>query len=191
MRYGQYLLALAVLAVVISAGAFGWKRFDDRAKAVPSPTPSAVSQVSETQVIEVASSPAQLQGKSFILENPTIKVNDPMTGLITFEPDSAFTAPDKQGIMARIVEPYVLYQTEIEGTQKLTSVVVSQNTKPNAKDYPFLFSATFDGGVNQGFVVEREGSTFKWFVPECLGGCPFSEKFKTEYPEIVKLSQGI
>jgi hypothetical protein len=188
MRYGRYLLALAILAVVITASAFAWKKLTPKPQ--PSPEPSPVSELAPQEIIQVASQPAQLQGKSFILQNPSVVVNDPMTNLISFEPDSAFTTQDKEGILNRIVEPYVLYQTEIQGTQKLDSIVVSQNTQASAKDYPFLFSATFDGGVSESFVIAREGQTFQWFVPECLGACPFSENFKKKYPEIIKKSGG-
>lgn len=188
MRNTRYLLTLIILAAVVAVSAFAWKSMKSKPEPTPSPTLSPIVQEVE-QPSPMASAPAQLEGKNFILQNPTVQAVETSNVSITFAPESAFKEQDKLGITKRIVEPYQLYQRELNGTQELQTIEISQNNQASAKDFPFLFSAKFDGGVNESFVIGRQGDSFNWYVPECLGGCPFSDNFKAKYPEIVKLAQ--
>lgn len=189
MHYGRYLLTLVVVAVVITGSAFAWKTMTrtPSLEATPQPSPSPLVTTSpEAQATE----PAQLQGNSFILENPTVVEAEKASKVVVrFSPESSFANTDRLNITKRIIEPYKLYQEELQGTQELLSIDITQNTQASAKDYPFLFSANFDGNVNESFVIARQGDTVAWFVPECMGPCPFGKKFEVQYPEIVKISK--
>ena len=190
MHYGRYLLTLLVVALIITGSAFAWKTMTRNQEVVVSPSPSPLMSLAPSRTTE-ATGPAQLEGKNFILQNPSVQeVKTTSKVVVKFTPETAFKDQEKLGITTRIVEPYKLYQEELNGTQELLSIDITQNTQASAKDYPFLFSANFDGGVNESFVIARQGETFAWFVPECLGACPFGPNFTSQYPEIVKLSEG-
>jgi hypothetical protein len=188
MNYGRYLMTLVVVAIIVTGSAFAWKTMTRKPAPEVSPSPTIVLASSPTPQ---ATESTQLEGKNFILENATVtQVEETSKVVVRFTPESAFTNADKLGITKRVIDPYKLYQDELDGTQELLSIDITQNTQASAKEYPFLFSANFDGGVNESFVIARQGDTFAWFVPECLGACPFGKKFTVQYPEIVKLSKG-
>lgn len=107
--------------------------------------------------------------------------------VIVYEAEGSIPAADKTGIQSRIVDPFIDYNIN-EVSQPMASITISPNNNPSKTEYPYLFSAVFESGGNQGFVIGKKDGQISWWIPECLNGCQFSNAFKEKYPEIVSLA---
>ena len=67
----------------------------------------------------------------------------------------------------------------------IKSFTVKVNTNASKTTYPYLANAIFKSGVTNGFTIAKNGGVIDWWVPECMGPCPFSATFRSRYPEIV------
>jgi hypothetical protein len=99
---------------------------------------------------------------------------------------------DVDSLRKKVIEPYLeYYKTGSKEQGNLVTLKVEINTnQQSSKDYPYKAEAIFSSGANMGFLVSKNNSTIDWWVPECMGTCPFSPDFKTKYPEIVAKQNG-
>ncbi len=111
------------------------------------------------------------------------KIKSPV---VVFEAEGSIPNADKLGIQSRIVDPFIEYNTN-EVSQPMVSITISPNNNPSKTDYPYLFSAVFANGGNQGFVISKKDGQISWWFPECMNGCNLSQNFRTKYPEIADL----
>ncbi len=75
----RYLLALASLAFIIAASSFLWKKMQKPATAPEIIVPSSVENQPENQENTsdpAATAPAQMSGSNFVLEAPTITIQE-------------------------------------------------------------------------------------------------------------------
>lgn len=108
--------------------------------------------------------------------------------VVVIQAEGAYPPQDVLEIKERIIAPFLDYKKEVQPGQ-LVSFSISQNTQPSKDVYPYLADAIFKNGGNEGFVIGKTNGHINWYVPECMGGCQFSEEFSLTYPEIVKLTQ--
>lgn len=108
------------------------------------------------------------------------------TPVVVFEAEGSISASDKTEIQKRILDPMIDYYAAETGSGKLLTITVSSGTQANKDTYPYLAKAIFDTGVNLGLAIEKDGTSFKWWKPECMGACPFTPEYKAKYPEVTE-----
>lgn len=106
--------------------------------------------------------------------------------VVVFEAEGSLPAGDKSGIQARIIDPFIEYQTS-EIKQPVVSITISPNTNASKTEFPYLFNAIYESGGYSGFVIEKKNGQISWWFPECMNGCNLSQNFKTKYPEIASI----
>ncbi len=120
---------------------------------------------------------------------PSLAVTQsPGTPVVVIESEGNIPPADLSEIKARIVDPYLDYQADVQ-PGSLVSFKVSPNLLESKAEYPYMADAVFKNGGNEGFLISKNNGHIDWYVPACLNGCVFSENFKAKYPEIVKLTQ--
>ena len=87
-------------------------------------------------------------------------------------------------LQKKILNPVVDYY-KMHDQGKLNAININTNTQTNRNIYPYIAELVLESGAKIGFVIEKTDSSFKWWTPECLGGCNYSENFATKYPEII------
>lgn len=137
--------------------------------------------------------PVPTEGKSLEKE-VIVERTDKEKPVVVFEPAGSFPETLKADFIARMVDPYVDYNFGLSSqeTKYLPIVIMIEvnNIPETKKTYPYLFTAISRAGTVTGVAVRLTDGRPDWWVPECLGPCPFNESFKTAYPEIVKLASG-
>lgn len=88
-------------------------------------------------------------------------------------------------IRGRVVEPFILYYRTTPDYPRIVSITIE--TVPDVADYPYKAEAIFEGGGNAGWLIRVTGGVVDWWLPECMGPCPFSDEFRAAYPEIVAI----
>lgn len=102
---------------------------------------------------------------------------------ITFDPDKEISSDDKDALQSRVIDPFLEYYRTLANSGQVTSITIK---KASAGSYPYSFEAKFNTGVQNNFVVSRsDDGSIDWWLPECLIQCPFTDEFKTKFPEIV------
>lgn len=107
---------------------------------------------------------------------------------LIFETEANFTDSDKSQITSRIIEPFLMYYSDQHGSGYVKTLTISINTQPNKSEYPYLAKYVFKDAVNGGFVITKTDGNIDWWIPECMGPCPFSDSFRNKYPEISKIA---
>lgn len=120
--------------------------------------------------------------------SPTLPAILNSTATIVFESEQNIPANHKTQIQTRVVKPFLMYYTDQGGLDYIKTLTVSINTDANKATYPYLTKYVFGDGVNGGFVITIKDGQVSWWYPECMGPCPFSDNFKTKFPEVVKAS---
>lgn len=128
---------------------------------------------------------ASLVSPSTMIKNP--KIISPATPnqflpSIIYEPSGKFTEDEKQQLKEKIADPLTLYENE--RIINLTAIIFSK--REGQQPYDTTFLAAFQNSGYLSAVVYKKAGNIEWWLPECMGECPFSPAFKAKYPEIVK-----
>jgi hypothetical protein len=110
------------------------------------------------------------------------------TPVIVYEMGSSIPEGDKTQIQAKVVNPFSDYYCDLEGQGFVVSLSIGNNTGASQDQYPYSAKAIFKNGAQAGFLLSKNNGVVDWWLPECLGPCPFSAEFKAKYPEIVAKS---
>jgi len=110
------------------------------------------------------------------------------TAVVVIESEGSIPAQDLSELKARVINPYLDYQAEVQ-SGNLVSFKVSPNLLESKAAYPYMADVVFKNGGNEGFLISKNNGQIDWYLPGCINGCVFSEAFKAKYPEIVKLTQ--
>lgn len=91
---------------------------------------------------------------------------------------------EKKEIDSKLVAPYIDFHNG-SGQGPTASMLI---TIPPKKGDPItVFAISKTEGLYESFAFGKKGDTsFAWWTPTCLGGCVYSDSFKSTYPEIVK-----
>ncbi len=170
------IFLLAVLGVTLVGGGFflGQKRQPAEKTIMPQtvlPTPTA------TPLLPSPTDTVQL--------TPTSTPVQAVKTVVVFEAEGAISTEDKSRLQQKVVAPYLDYQRDLNGEGYVISLTISPNIGANKTNYPYQAKAIFKNGGYEGFVVTKDGGGIDWWLPECMGPCPFSANFKAKYPEII------
>ncbi len=125
--------------------------------------------------------------------SPTTAAASPTAGhpqaVVVFEAEGSISQTDKDQLKARVVEPNLDYFLNLESGDYVVSMTVSPNTQASKTTYPYAARVIFKNGAYNSFSISKTKGAIDWWLPECMGPCPFSASFKAKYPEIVKLAQ--
>jgi hypothetical protein len=103
--------------------------------------------------------------------------------VIVFQPGGLFTEDQRNILLTRVVNPFILYHQGIEGHPPLVSISIEPSSA--LADYPYSANAIFETSITAGWLIRATGGAVDWWLPDCLGPCPLSDAFRTAYPEIV------
>ena len=103
--------------------------------------------------------------------------------VIVFQPGGLFSEEQRNIILTRVVNPFILYHQGLEGHPPLVSISIEPAS--SLADYPYSANAIFDTGITAGWLIHATAGVVDWWLPDCLGPCPISDAFRTAYPEIV------
>lgn len=160
--------ALGVLIVGLVIGKFAG-----------SPQPAVVTSVSPSPTAIASTEPV---GSSTPVPTVVPTAAPSATPVVIFKSEGSIPASDKSQLQARVISPFIDYSADTRSEAKLVSMTVT----PKADLSTYTVDYIFSDNVNGGFVIEKTDGQIAWWLPECLGTCPFSASFKTKYPEIIK-----
>jgi len=93
---------------------------------------------------------------------------------------------DRDIITARVINPFIDFQKDLDPTQQIVSITVEDNKEESSKSqYPFSFTAIFKNGSNTQLLLSQTNGVLNWFEPTCMG-CKLTPQFIQKYPEIAK-----
>lgn len=107
---------------------------------------------------------------------------------VIFESEASFSAGEKDHIKSKIIDPFLMYYADQYGADHVKTLTISVNDQPSKTEFPYLAKYIFEDGVNGGFVISKTQGNIDWWIPECMGPCPFSDNFRNKYPEISKIA---
>lgn len=175
-RYKMLAIILAVVIVLlVGVGAFLFVNSNKDAKEMAQST-TTVTPTSAMQQNEVIPT---------VVPSVVIPTINEAT-VVIIESEGSLSQQDISELRARVINPYVDYFKEIHTEDQLATFKVIVNTQASKATYPYLADAITKKGVNEGFVIEKADGHIKWWVPECMNGCNFSDSFKAKYPEVIK-----
>jgi hypothetical protein len=138
-----------------------------------SPTPNPIG---ASPTIIASSSP---------VSSPVLSASPPSSStVVVFQAEGSIPAKDKQQLQDRVIQPFLMYSADM----KEQAAVVSVTVKPNASLTQYTVDYVLANKGYGGFVIFKNNGEIQWWLPECMGACPFSDAFKKAYPEIVKQS---
>jgi hypothetical protein len=108
--------------------------------------------------------------------------------VVVFQAEGSIPAQDKSQLQARIVNPLIEYYEETEDDSEVVSITIEPNKQESKDEYPYLATAIFANGGNNGFVISKNDAGIAWWAPECMI-CVFSDAYKAKYPEVVSQVQ--
>jgi len=103
---------------------------------------------------------------------------------IKYVPEGIFTDDEKEQLQEKLVEPFFDFYHE-EEISYIAFIIEKLISADDEGDYRFDIQ-TLDKNGNYGGFLYGEGKKLEWWLPDCLDGCEFSEKFEEEYPEIIE-----
>lgn len=109
--------------------------------------------------------------------------------VIVIESEGSIPAGDKSELEKKVIDPFRDYYEDLTSEYWLVSFTIGPNTNPSKTTYPYSAKAIFSNGVVSSFLIERKGTGLAWWFPDCMGPCPFSDDFKSKYPEIVAITK--
>lgn len=93
---------------------------------------------------------------------------------------------EKKNLEAKFVQPFVDYHTAAKPA--LVSLYI---TVPVSLGEPYGVDAIYEGGGSSGFLFGERGGNYDYWMPTCMGECPFTPEFAKKYPQIVKASNSL
>jgi len=114
-------------------------------------------------------------------ENTHTDMNFPF---INYVPEGIFTDDEKEQLEERLISPFFDFNNEDEELY-IALIIVKLGSADNEGDFRFDIQ-TLDRYGNYGGFLYGEGDKLEWWLPDCLDGCDFTEKFEQKYPEIIE-----
>ena len=105
------------------------------------------------------------------------------TPVVVFSPAGLFTDTEKTEIKTKITNAYLAYHNE-NGLDTIAILVNKYQENERPQGYWYGIDAISKTGVNEGWLAGPNG-TISYWMPGCIADCPFSDKFKKEYPNNV------
>jgi len=171
----SYLIAIFALPLLLGACAGGPSE-DQQATLVAVAVEAALEESAKDAPVEDEAPSAE--------EKPA--ADDAAEGpIVVFQPDGLFSEDDRNLLYQKLINPFIDYYADLEGHPALVSLSIE---KFYDSGYPYGANAIFDEGVTLGFLFGNADGSVDWWVPGCIGGCPFSEAFKDKYPEIMAIA---
>ena len=106
--------------------------------------------------------------------------------VVVYSPGGLFTDEEKTELEDKMVNPYFDYKNENELI--FVSMLIEKYDPVPAHGYKYKVQVLGIPQLDEGFLF-GQSDPLEWWVPECLGGCNFSDEFSEMYPEIVDLAE--
>lgn len=170
-------LSIAAAATLIAlVGIFLWQR-------------TVVQEQLDEKDQEIATLEAQLQesvrNDLKTSNDKVIQDNNPQSELdlaiVTFQPGGLFSAELKNELQKKLIDPYLDFYNE-DGIYVVTMNIAAP--EQGAISWS-VFATNADGSYSDFLFGDKNQTIQRWWLPDCLGDCNFSNTFKGKYPEIV------
>lgn len=99
--------------------------------------------------------------------------------VIVYNPPGAFDEAEKNELKEHLIDPFFDYYNGKE--LNFIAMIISHRERDESN---YSVQAIHKIGGDTSFRLFRD----RYWFPNCMGGCEFSEEFKKKYPEIVKLT---
>lgn len=108
--------------------------------------------------------------------------------VVSFQPAGLFTEAEKTEIKNKIINPF--YDWSKEGTEKIDYLTITVEELDAPKSgYSYSANAVARNNAYTGWLF-GENKQVKWWTPDCMDACTFSDSFKQKYPEVVAAYNG-
>ena len=174
----KMMIILLIIIVVALLGVVGFLLMQTRSvqekKRVVSPTVTVADSLKATenpmpQATTSAISPSAMSNVKTTIVN-----------------ESSLPAQDVSELKARVINPYIDFNNDLGiETTEITVTKYVPNGSPSSLTYAYSLDYKMKNGGYGGFLISKTNDHIDWYQPECMGGCTFSEAFKSKYPEIV------
>ncbi|MFH0969777.1 MAG: hypothetical protein V1804_04675 [Patescibacteria group bacterium] len=108
--------------------------------------------------------------------------------VIQFIPGT-FSEAEKNDLTNKVLNPFIDYTKETEGSQPITITVKKFSDAEIASQqyakYKYSIEAIYQVGYSSWLETET-GKSIDYWMPDCMGKCVFSDAYKNKYPENVK-----
>lgn len=118
---------------------------------------------------------------------PTYTITDKDVPVVVYTPGGLFTDEAKADLKAKLINPLI----DFEKATDYPVLTMNITKLEDDDDYQYEVDVIQKGGVNAGFLFGTTGEDLAHYQPTCMGPCPFTDEFKTNYPEIVKEDERI
>jgi hypothetical protein len=100
---------------------------------------------------------------------------------IAYERAGLFEGTEKSDIETKIIEPYIYYMNNVEGSELDAVVVDKYPADERPAGYWFsILGITYNGGTN-GW-LEGSGGVIDYWKPECMETCQLTQAYVDAYP---------
>lgn len=101
--------------------------------------------------------------------------------VVVYEREGLLTDEMRQETEEKIIDPYFDYHNADE----IDFIVMLIEVLPESDNYLYTVKAIGKDGLYHGFLHGTRGEALEYYVPECMGACPFSDEYKAKYPHVV------
>ncbi len=103
--------------------------------------------------------------------------------VIIFTPGGLFTENEKAELTKKVTDPFFDFYNA-DSIEYIAMTIEKYQPLP-AHGYKYNINAI---NINSGYLgfLFGQSTPLEWWLPECMGGCNFTQEFQTKYPEIVE-----
>ena len=180
MKLSHLIAAVLVTAVIVSAGTYYVQ--DQRIQQVSQQMTDLSAQMTELERPEapVVIEPEE-KVEEVVMKEPQSSELELNLPVVVYEREGLLTDEMRQEVEKKIIDPYFDYHNADE----IDFIVMLIEVLPESDNYLYIVKAISKDGVYQGFVYGTRGEALDYYVPECMGPCPFSDEYKKKYPHVV------
>lgn len=176
MKSSSAIGIVLITAVFVGAGTYYFQ--DQRIQQVSQEMSSLTAQMAEMKT-EI---PKDVETPEVIESEEKEDASDLNLPVVVFEREGLLTDEMRQEVEDKIINPYFDYHN----AEELDFIVMLIEVLPESDDYLYAVKAISKDGIYHGFLHGTRGEELDYYVPECMGACPFSDEYKKKYPHVVQ-----
>lgn len=180
MKLSSLVAAVLITAVVVSAGTYYVQ--DQRIQQVSQQMADLSTQMTELQDDEAPEVVEPEEKIEEVIEEPQTPEPELNLPVVVYEREGLLTDEMRQEVEKKIIDPYFDYHNADE----LDFIVMLIEVLPESDNYLYTVKAISKDGIYHGFLHGTRGEALDYYVPECMGACPFSDEYKQKYPHVVQ-----
>lgn len=183
MKTSSLIAAIVLTAVVVGAGTYYLQ--DQCVQQLTSEMAALNDEVMQMKDAVPAETPAMEEPAKEEEETTSGSDLEELLPVVIFTPSGLFDDAMKQELQEKVIDPYFDYHNSDEIDFVAMQIeLISEAESPSG--YMYTVEAMSKNGIYHGFLHGTYGEeSLPYYVPECMGSCPFTDEYKEKYPHVV------